>query len=236
MGFLLPKKNSLRQQGFVLLHTYLGQIILFSALALMVWAHPNPLCAAVNNHGEQTKRPVEYKNHETYNTTFEYNKERDFRLGVSNLFIENDSLPYKNTGIYIGYYASKKSPFFTDFFNTRRLYHIVEGGVVLHKAETGNSFMLAVPATLELGFRINLSRKLHLYPVAGGGASIFYLTDLSPQFKLFPIITIGLELKYLIWDNTTVKTKVDFGLIFDNTTSSGIIRYIKINLPLPFIP
>lgn len=175
-----------------------------------------------------------------------YDPEIDISLGMFNyLFNEDDIVPPIEPGIYFGGYFSLKSRFFSDFFNTEKLYSIFEAGVAISGIENEDVAFITIPLHVDIGYQIRLLKKLYFLPTVGTGLHITYNESLgdpaySDQFKdephLSPIIGTGFELKWAVFKNSSLKVKFNYGLIFDGRVQSGYAQYFQIRFPVPFIP
>jgi hypothetical protein len=176
-----------------------------------------------------------------------YDPDVDISVGLFNYFINADDItPDIKPGIYVGAYLSLKSPFFSDFFNTERLYSIFEAGVALSDIENESASFITIPLHVDLAYRMRIRPKLHLLPFIGTGLHITYNEFLdnpaySENFKdrpfVSPIIGTGFELRWGAYKNTTIKlVKLNYGLIFDGRVQSGYVQYLQLRFPIPFIP
>jgi len=150
-----------------------------------------------------------------------YDPDVDISVGLFNYFINADDItPDIKPGIYVGAYLSLKSPFFSDFFNTERLYSIFEAGVALSDIENESASFITIPLHVDLAYRMRIRPKLHLLPFIGTGLHITYN-----------------ELRWGAYKNTTIKlVKLNYGLIFDGRVQSGYVQYLQLRFPIPFIP
>ena len=175
-----------------------------------------------------------------------YDPEVDVSLSVYRPIINRgDIAPDIRTGLYFGGYFSMKSFFFTDYFNTKRIYTIFEGGLALNPIGDETALFITIPLHVSFGYRIGLGKKIALIPFVGTGLNITYndfLTDpvYNEAFNDRPyaggVISGGLEFRWAIMRSSVFRLKFDYGIVFDNRVESGYTQYLQIRLPVPFIP
>ncbi len=173
-----------------------------------------------------------------------YDRDIDISMGTYNYFYnkydreaDEGSLPDIKTGIYFGAYISSKSRLFTFFFNTRNIYSIYEAGFALNRIGNEKHYILSIPFTYDLAYKIPLFKKAALYPFAGTGFDLIRVMDNEKvHWELHYLLESGLEVKYLIWKDTFLKLRVSYGIMFVNQIESGFMHFLKVRFPVPFIP
>jgi len=178
---------------------------------------------------------------------FERDTDVDISMGTFNYFFnpsdkayeesQGRTLPEIHTGIYFGAYLSTRSKLFTFFFNAKNFYSMYEAGVALNTIGTEDSFVLSIPLTLDLAYRIPVSKRAALFPFAGTGID-FVRTDESDEYvwQFYYLIEMGIELKYSVWRNTYLKVRINYGLVFIDNLESGYMHILKVRFPVPFLP
>jgi hypothetical protein len=150
---------------------------------------------------------------------------------------QGHNLPDIKMGIYFGGYMSSKSRLFTFFFNTKNVYSIYEAGVALNSIEEEDYFMLSIPFSFDLAYRIPLGTRLSFYPFAGTGLDFVRIKEgNNTQWQFYYLIETGIELKYSVWKNTYLKLRVSYGLMFIDQLESGYMHLLKVRFPVPFLP
>jgi hypothetical protein len=161
------------------------------------------------------------------------------------LFNEGDIAPNIRPGIYFGGYFSRRSRFFSDYFNSERVYTIFEAGVAVNPIENEDSLFITIPLHVNFAYRIGRGSKFSFLPFVGTGLNITYNDYLSnPQYNeifrdrpyLGAVLALGFELRWPILKRSALRVKVDYGLVFDGRVTSGYTQFLRIRLPLPFIP
>jgi hypothetical protein len=175
-----------------------------------------------------------------------YEPNVDVSLAVYHPMIsKEDVAPDIRTGIYFGGYFSWKSPFFTDYFNTKRIYTIYEVGLALNPIENESALFVTIPLRVSFGYRIGLGKKIALIPFAGTGLHLTYNDSLEDavyseifedRLHVCGLVSAGLELRWAIMRGGIFRLKFDYGIVFDNRVESGYTQYLMVRLPLPFIP
>jgi len=150
----------------------------------------------------------------------------------------DDDMPKILPGPYIGGYFSLKSPVFTNYFDIECIYNIVEVGICVNEMGDERDLLLTIPLHIDFAYKIRISEKFSFSPFLGTGFSITYFRGESEDgsFNLHPVIKIGLELKYKILQHSSLKMKLDYGLIIDDRAEREYIRFLKLKFPVPFIP
>jgi hypothetical protein len=168
----------------------------------------------------------------------DYEPDIDVSVGTFNyLFNEGDSVPDIGTGMFFSGYLSMKSPLFTFFFNTKNIYSTYEAGFVYNKGVSDDVYLISIPATVELSYRIPLSRRFSLHPFVGTGIdTVKSPDDGNVDWNVYYLLDGGLEIKYKIWQDTFLKLKFTYGMVFVDSLTSGYAHYIKVRFPVPFIP
>jgi len=171
-----------------------------------------------------------------------YKPEVDISTGIYNFFFNPDDklndqpVPELYTGVYLGGYLNLQSPIFSFFFDTDKIHSIYEAGVALNSINGGSSLAFSIPLIVNLGYMVNITQRFGIIPLLGSG---FIFIDLSREYTFSPIhylLSTGLEIRYRLWDRTYLKLKADLGIIFVSELSSGYTYFLKVRLPLPFIP
>jgi hypothetical protein len=175
-----------------------------------------------------------------------YDPEVDVSLSIHRpIFNQGDIAPDIRTGLYFGGYFSMKSPFFTDYFNTKRVYTLFEAGLALNPIENESALFITIPLHVSFGYRIGLGPKFALIPFVGTGLHITYNdyladSDYNEIFKDRPhasgVISGGLELRWTMMKSSVFRVKFDYGIVFENRVESGYTQYLQVRLPIPFIP
>jgi hypothetical protein len=168
----------------------------------------------------------------------DYEADFDVSAGTFNyLFNKGDEVPDMGTGVFFSAYLSMKSPLFTFFFNTKNVYSTYEAGVVYNEAVSEDVYLVSIPATVELSYRIPLSRRWSIHPFVGTGLdTVKNPDDGGGKWNLYYLLDGGLEIKYGMWKDTYLKLKVTYGMVFVDSLTSGYAHYIRVRLPVPFIP
>jgi hypothetical protein len=175
----------------------------------------------------------------------DYDPEIDISLGLINYMytpIDLESptadLPEIGMGLYGGGYLGLKSPLFTFFFNTENIYTTYEAGLAFNRLGAGD-LLISVPLVVDLSYRLSLFRrkKFALQPFAGTGVDMIGSNrDNTFVWQIHYLVNAGLEIRYVAWDNTTLKIKASYGIIFVDDLESGFMHFIKVRFPVPFIP
>jgi len=175
-----------------------------------------------------------------------YDPEVDVSMSLYRpLFTKGDVAPEIGTGLYFGGYFSRKSRFFTDYFNAERIYTIFETGIAINPIEDEDVSFITIPLHVNFAYRIGLGEKFSLLPFLGTGLQITYNDYLSDPayneiFKDRPyagvLVSTGFELRWRIMKRSTLRLKFDYGIVFDGRLESGYVQYLQLRLPVPFIP
>ncbi len=172
-----------------------------------------------------------------------YDPDFDISMGSIGYFAgSGENNPVISPGIYFGGYLGMKSPLFANYFKTQRIYNIFELGVALNEitmdSDSGDrELLITVPLLIDFAYRLNITKKLLFLPFVGTGFSFTHIPHISENStNISPLITVGAQLKYLITDTASLKLQFDYGIALDNRTDSGIIQFIKVRFPVPFIP
>jgi hypothetical protein len=168
----------------------------------------------------------------------DYDPDIDIAAGTYNYFFnQGDGAPDVHTGIFFSGYMNMKSPLFTFFFNTKKIYTTYEAGLAYNMTGTEGSSIISIPLTFELSYRIPISRRLAVFPLAGAGFDIVDSRyDGRDNWNLYYLFDGGLEVKYNIWRDTFLKLKISYGVVFVETVPSGYVHVLKIRFPVPFVP
>lgn len=168
-----------------------------------------------------------------------YNPDIDISLAIFDYIGNDDSFPVVHPGFYLGAYLSMKSPFFTNYFNARRIHTIIETGLALNEIERENmenDLLFSIPLQFDLAYRVDLTKRLSFAPFLGTGLNLMYNEGFEVPLHINFVLQTGLELRYFLWKETWLKLKLDYGILFENRVERGYIQFIKIKMPLPFIP
>ena len=174
-----------------------------------------------------------------------YDPEIDVSVSLYRPMINGeDSAPDIGLGVYFGGYLSRKSRFFTDYFNAERIYTIFEGGVAINPIRNEESSYVTVPLHANFAYRIGQGRFSFLPFISFGLNFTFnsYLSDpaYNEEFKDGPhgafSVGTGFELRWNILTYSALRVKFDYGILFDGRVESGYMYYMRLRLPFPFIP
>lgn len=168
-----------------------------------------------------------------------YSPDIDVSLAVYGYLDKNEPFPVVYPGPYLGAYLSMLSPFLSNYFNTRSIYTVVETGLAVNEVERDyreNDLLFSIPLYYNLSYRVTITKRLSMAPSAGTGMNIMYNSGFERPLHINLVLQTGLEFRYLIWENTCLKLRFDYGVILENRVQKGYIPYIKIKMPFPFIP
>lgn len=175
----------------------------------------------------------------------DYDPEIDISVGIMNyMYTPTDlasptaNLPKLKMGLYGGAYLGLKSPLFTFFFNSKNMYTTYEAGVAVNQIGANNYF-ISIPLTIDLSYRISLfkKKKFALQPFIGSGFDVIRSNENNTtSWQVHYLINAGLEIKYFAWDDTSLKIKASYGILFVDDLESGFLQFIKVRFPVPFIP
>ena len=155
-----------------------------------------------------------------------------------------DTAPDIGMGVYFGGYLSRKSRFFTDYFNAERIYTIFEAGFAINPIQDEDSYYVTIPFHVDIAYRIGQGRFSFL-PFVGLGMNLTfndYLSDPSynESFKDGPngafSVGTGFELRWKVLTYSALRLKFDYGILFDGRVESGYMYYMRLRMPIPFIP
>jgi len=156
----------------------------------------------------------------------------------------DDTAPDIAMGIYFGGYLSRKSRFFTDYFNADRIYTIFEGGIAINPIQNEDSNYITIPLQVDIAYRIG-SGRFSFLPFVSMGLNFTFNSYLSnPAYNEFfkdgPhaafSVGTGFELRWTILTYSALRLKFDYGILFDGRVESGYMPYMRLRMPLPFIP
>ena len=174
-----------------------------------------------------------------------YDPEIDVSMSLYKPLInEGDTAPDISMGIYFGGYMSRKSRFFTDYFNAERIYTIFETGMAINPIRNESSNYVTVPMQVDLAYRIG-SGKFSFLPFLSFGLNFTfndYLSDpaYNESFKDGPNAAFsagaGFELRWAVMKRSRLRLKFDYGILFDGRVESGYMTYMRLRMPIPFIP
>lgn len=174
-----------------------------------------------------------------------YDPEIDVSMSLYKPMINSDdTAPDIAMGVYFGGYLSRKSRFFTDYFNAERIYTIFEGGIAINPIREEDSNYVTIPLQVDIAYRIGSGRLSFLPFISLGLNFTFnsYLSDpaYNESFKDGPhaafSVGTGFELRWTILTYSALRLKFDYGILFDGRVESGYMPYVRLRLPLPFIP
>jgi hypothetical protein len=156
----------------------------------------------------------------------------------------DDAAPDIAPGVYFGVYLSRKSRFFTDYFNADRIYTIFEGGIAINPIRDEDANYVTVPLHADIAYKIGQG-KFSFLPFISLGLNFTFNGYLSnPEYNenfndgshaAFSVGT-GFELRWTILTYSALRLKFDYGILFDDRVESGYMYYTRLRLPLPFIP
>ena len=174
-----------------------------------------------------------------------YDPEIDVSMSLYQPMINSgDTAPNIGMGVYFGGYLSRKSRFFTDYFNAERIYTIFEAGFAVNPIQDEDSYYVTIPFHVDFAYRIGQGRFSFL-PFVGLGMNVTfndYLSDPSynESFKDGPngafSVGTGFELRWKILTYSALRLKFDYGILFDGRVESGYMYYMRLRIPIPFIP
>ena len=175
----------------------------------------------------------------------DYDPEIDISVGIMNyMYTPRDlasptaDLPELKMGLYGGGYLGLKSPLFTFFFNSKNMYTTYEVGIAVNQTGASNYF-IPFPLIVDLSYRISLfkKKKFALQPFIGSGFDVIRSSENNTtSWQIHPLVNVGLEIKYFAWDDTSLKIKASYGILFMDDLESGFLQFIKVRFPVPFIP
>jgi len=167
-----------------------------------------------------------------------YDPEIDISVSTfSYSFKKSDNIANFKTGLYFGGYLSLKSPIFFNNFNAKNIYNTIELGTAFNRIDNSSSYILSFPLFIDFSYRIPIFKRLFFYPFLGFGFNFLFYPDGGDNFKhIDTFINSGIELKYLIWKKTFIKSRLDWGIFFDNSIKSGIGYFLRIRIPFIFLP
>jgi hypothetical protein len=174
-----------------------------------------------------------------------YDPEIDVSVSLYKPIINSeDAAPDITTGVYFGAYMSRKSRFFTDYFNAERIYTIFEGGIAINPIREEETNYVTVPLHANIAYRIGQGRFSFLPFISLGLNFTFNGSMNNPAYNenfnegshaAFSVGT-GFELRWTILTYSALRLKFDYGILFDDRVESGYMYYARLRLPLPFIP
>ncbi|UCB46851.1 MAG: hypothetical protein JSV25_05370 [Spirochaetota bacterium] len=171
---------------------------------------------------------------------FEYDPELDVALGMLGYFQgDGENVPSIKPGPYIGAYLSMKSPIFVYFFNSENVYNMFEAGVAVNeiKEQVGSSYIVNIPVSVDFAYSFEAFPKFSILPFVGFGVGLNLSSRGSGEsFPLYPFVKTGFELRYLLWEDTHLRFKLDYGIAFISEVETGFIPFLKVRFPLPFLP
>jgi len=170
-----------------------------------------------------------------------YDPEIDVVLGTfSYLTGDEPNMPNFRTGPYFGGYLSMKSPIFVYFFDTENVYNIFEAGFAVNEIQEPDKsyYSVNIPVSVDFAYRIPLFDRFSILPFVGLGLGLSLGTareeDGPPP--LYPFFKTGVELRYLLWDGTHMRIKIDYGVALVNELETGVLPFLRVRIPIPFIP
>ena len=175
----------------------------------------------------------------------DYDPEIDISVGFINYMytpIDRESptadLPELGMGLYGGGYLGLRSPLFTFFFNAKNIYTTYETGIGFNQFG-GSGYLISIPLIADLSYRFSFFKKKNfaLQPFVGTGFDLIGSNvDDKSIWQVHYLVNAGLEIRYIAWENTVLKIKASYGIIFVDDLESGFMHFIKIKFPVPFIP
>ena len=170
----------------------------------------------------------------------EYDPEVDISLGTFSYFLgEDQNGPNIKTGPYLGGYLSMKSPIFSYFFSSENVYNIFEAGFSLNEIEEPSDkyYLLNFPFSVDFAYGISVSPKFSILPFVGAGFGAIVNTRYGAEgVPLYTFVKTGVEIRYLMWDKTHLRVKIDYGISFINEVETGFVPFLRVRFPIPFIP
>lgn len=175
---------------------------------------------------------------------FDYDPDIDISMGMYDYFYtsydlktQGSSLAEIKPGIYFGGYMGLRSPLFTFFFNSSNIYTTYEAGIALNRVGQSD-YYISIPLIVDLGYSFSFfKKKVAIYPFVGTGFNIVKSAHNNETlWQVYLLADTGLEIKYYAWENTALKVKVSYGIMFINEIESGFIQFLKVRFPVPFIP
>lgn len=175
---------------------------------------------------------------------FDYSPDIDISMGMYDYFYtpndleaHGDDLAEIKPGIYFGGYLGLKSPLFTFFFDSSNIYTTYEAGIALNRVGQSN-YYISIPLIVDLGYSFSIfKKKVVIYPFVGTGLNIVKSTyNNETLWQVHILADTGIEIKYLTRENTALKVKVSYGIMFVDEIESGFIQFLKVRFPVPFIP
>ena len=168
-----------------------------------------------------------------------YSPDIDVSLALYGYLDDNKPLPVVHPGPYLGAYLSMINPLLSNYFNTRHVYTIIETGLAVNEVERDyeeNDLLFSIPFYYNLSYRVGITKRLSMAPSAGSGINIMYNSGFEKPLHINVVLQTGFELRYLLWEDTSLKLRFDYGIILENRVNKGYIPYFKIKMPFPFIP
>jgi hypothetical protein len=169
-----------------------------------------------------------------------YDPELDIVLGTfSYLTGDGPNMPDFRTGPYFGGYLSMKSPIFVYFFDTENVYNIFEAGFAVNEiVEPDKSYyIINIPVSVDFAYCIPLFSKFSVLPFVGLGLGLSIGTAREGEGPpIYPFFKTGVELRYLLWDGTHMRIKIDYGVALVNEIETGAMPFLRVRIPIPFIP
>ncbi|MBN2322607.1 MAG: hypothetical protein JXQ30_02635 [Spirochaetes bacterium] len=169
-----------------------------------------------------------------------YDPELDIAFGTFSYLMDDEPhMPDFRTGLYLGGYLSMKSPIFVYFFEAENVYNIFEAGFAVNEiVEPDRSFyMVNIPVSVDFAYRIPLFSRFSVLPFVGLGLGLSIGTGREGEGPpIYPFFKTGVELRYLLWDGTHMRIKIDYGVALVNEVEAGVMPFLRVRIPIPFIP
>jgi len=168
----------------------------------------------------------------------QYDTDIDISVSTFNyMFKESDNITDIKTGLYFGLYLSFKSPIFINYFDLENIYNVIELGSSFNEINSTSNYIVSFPLFFDFAYKIAFLKKLSFFPSFGLGFNTVINNDKEHDImRIDTLVKSGIELKYLVWEETYLKLKLDYGIFFDNTLNSGMGYFLKIRIPFIFLP
>ena len=98
-------------------------------------------------------------------------------------------------------------------------------------------YIINVPVSVDFAYKFELFPKFSILPFVGLGVGLNF-SSRGPEegFPLYPFIKTGVELRYLMWEDTHLRFKIDYGIAFVSEDETGFVPFLRVRFPIPFIP
>ncbi len=144
-------------------------------------------------------------------------------------------------GPFVGGYFSLQNPLLVNYLHIHNLYNIVEAGIAVNRYERGpeTGLLLSFPVAVDFAYRIRLGERFSLLPFVGTGVTLLKVYDSEDPLRVYPLVKTGLELRYRTAGGSSLKLKLDYGIMFVDDLEEvpeGYMQFLRVRLPVPFIP